>query len=59
MVVGYQCDRGCKPMARYYQDSAESGHEPCCGGKVHFAGSETESQLHDYQDRRQESSVKG
>ena len=59
MVVGYQCDRGCKPMAHYYQDSAESGHEHCCCDKVHFAGPGAESQLRDYLDQRQEYSEDG
>ena len=38
-VVAYECDCGCKPMAHVYQGSAEAGHEHCCCGKVHFAGS--------------------
>jgi hypothetical protein len=52
-VVQYQCDCGCKPMAHVYQESAEAGHEHCCCGKVHFAGSaEPMPQMQAYLDQR-------
>ena len=54
-VVSYKCDCGCKPMAHYYQGSAEAGHEHCCCGRVHFAGLGAEEQLEQYlAQRRQE-----
>ena len=53
LVVSYSCDCGCKPEARFTKGTAESGHEHCCCGKVHFAGTNAERELKDYlADRR-------
>ena len=54
-VVSYECDCGCRPMAHYYEGSAEAAHEHCCCGKVHFAGPQAKVQLEEYLvQRRQE-----
>lgn len=50
--VSYACDCGCKPGARYVRGSAEAGHEHCCCGKVHFAGSNAREQLEAYLEQR-------
>lgn len=46
--VGYQCNCGCKPRARYQRGAAEAGHEHCCCGLAHFVGSDATHQLQAY-----------
>lgn len=46
--VGYQCNCGCKPRARYEKGSDASGHEHCCCGLAHFVGSDATPQLQTY-----------
>ena len=51
--VRYDCECGCKPRARYLRGSAESGHEHCCCGLVHFVGVQAGAHLATYlEDRR-------
>ncbi|MCX6024500.1 MAG: hypothetical protein NTZ05_22765 [Chloroflexi bacterium] len=58
-VVGYNCACGCKPQARYQKDAAESGHEHCCCGLAHFAGSDASRQLQDYLAQRRADGLDG
>lgn len=52
--VRYDCACGCKPRARYQRGAAESGHEHCCCGQVHFVGDQAMKHLEVYLAERRE-----
>ena len=47
-LVRYDCPCGCKPSTEYERDSAESDHEHCCCGNVHFVGPNARVDLDQY-----------
>src|SRR6266566_2015388 len=47
-LVRYDCPCGCKPSTEYERGSAESDHEHCCCGNVHFIGPNAEADLQVY-----------
>ncbi|MBI4212988.1 MAG: hypothetical protein HY534_01650 [Chloroflexi bacterium] len=47
-LVRYDCPCGCKPSTEYVRDSAESDHEHCCCGNVHFVGPNARADLDQY-----------
>lgn len=51
--VSYACECGCHPKALIPAQGGEPGHEHCCCGRVHFAGTGAEEALAAYlADRR-------
>lgn len=52
LYVSYQCECGCHPRALIPGSNGEPGHEHCCCGRVHFAGTGAEESLRAYLEER-------